>query len=45
VIWSYGGDYLDANWTKSLMDQPAAEAAVGYLQTLAVKDKVLPSAA
>ncbi|HEY8744743.1 MAG TPA: extracellular solute-binding protein, partial [Chloroflexota bacterium] len=29
VIWSYGGDYLDANWTKSLMDQPAAEAAIG----------------
>ena len=45
VIWSYGGDYLDANWTKSLMDQPAAEAAIGYLQTLMIKDKVLPTAA
>jgi multiple sugar transport system substrate-binding protein len=45
VIWSYGGDFLDQNWTKSLMDQPAAESAVSYLQTLVVKDKVAPTPA
>jgi multiple sugar transport system substrate-binding protein len=45
VIWSYGGDFLDANWTKSLMDQPQAESAISYLQTLVVKDKVMPSPA
>ena len=45
VIWSNGGDYLDKNWTTSLMDQPQAETAIGYLQTLVVKDKVIPSPA
>ena len=45
VIWSDGGDYLDKNWTRSLMDQPQAETAIGYLQTLVVKDRVIPSPA
>ena len=45
VIWSDGGDFLDKNWTKSLIDQPQAETAIGYLQTLVVKDKVIPSPA
>ncbi|MGI8912832.1 MAG: ABC transporter substrate-binding protein [Chloroflexota bacterium] len=45
VIWSYGGDFLDQNWTKSMLDQPQAESAISYLQTLVVKDKVLPTPA
>jgi len=45
VLWAYGGDYLDAGWTKCLMAQPQAISAMQLVQDLVLKDKSILSPA
>jgi multiple sugar transport system substrate-binding protein len=43
-VWANGGDYLSANETKCVVDQPASEAAFRYLTDLALRYRVSPPA-
>jgi multiple sugar transport system substrate-binding protein len=39
-IWSNGGDYMNADATKSMLQEPAATEAIQFLSDLVHKDKV-----
>jgi multiple sugar transport system substrate-binding protein len=42
VLWSYGGDFLNADNTKCVMDQPAAIKAITFWTELLTRYKVVP---
>lgn len=45
VLWAYGGDFLSADWTRCLLDQPPAIAAIQYLSDLMLRDRAIPNPA